>query len=39
MIWGGKEPSELLRAVSADVPESVLHIHYLSFPGPHMAGF
>lgn len=38
-LEGGEEPLELLRAVSADVPESLLHIHYLSFPRPHMAGF
>lgn len=27
------------RAVSADFPESVFHIHYLFFSQPHMAGF
>lgn len=35
----GEEPLEFFRAVSADVPESLLHIHHLSFPRPHMAGF
>lgn len=38
-LEGGGGPLELLRVVSADVPESLLHIHYLSFPRPHMAGF